>query len=44
MVAPYTGAWIEICSLLPADQPKRVAPYTGAWIEIRPRQKCKQGV
>ena len=35
MVAPYTGAWIEI-SLPPEDIAHilDVAPYTGAWIEI----------
>ncbi|WP_404351926.1 hypothetical protein [Caproicibacterium sp. XB2] len=34
MVAPYTGAWIEIvCNEWKADF-MNVAPYTGAWIEI----------
>ena len=34
MVAPYTGAWIEIriCSINTVSF--FVAPYTGAWIEI----------
>ena len=37
MVAPFTGAWIEICF-----RHRRylfrsgVAPFTGAWIEIAP--------
>ena len=35
MVAPYTGAWIEIRSVWHASIVDRVAPYTGAWIEIR---------
>ena len=36
MVAPYTGAWIEIVNTWEeiADM-LHVAPYTGAWIEIR---------
>ena len=34
MVAPYTGAWIEICTALKHSRGRRVAPYTGAWIEI----------
>ncbi len=34
LVAPYTGAWIEIefCTTLIAED--NVAPYTGAWIEM----------
>ena len=33
-VAPFTGAWIEICyTVLGAPSPG-VAPFTGAWIEI----------
>ena len=34
MVAPFTGAWIEISRSLPTAQGIRVAPFTGAWIEI----------
>ena len=34
VVAPYTGAWIEICPDPAAVQISGVAPYTGAWIEI----------
>ena len=38
LVAPFTGAWIEIkthgYSVLYSD----VAPFTGAWIEITPDQ------
>ena len=34
MVAPYTGAWIEIRLPAPAVALRVVAPYTGAWIEI----------
>ena len=35
LVAPFTGAWIEI--LLSTSSPYRspVAPFTGAWIEIK---------
>ena len=37
MVAPFTGAWIEIfhqrhCEGIPVP----VAPFTGAWIEMQP--------
>ena len=34
MVAPYTGAWIEIQHKKLYNINKYVAPYTGAWIEI----------
>ncbi len=34
IVAPYTGAWIEIQILLQLLGKQKVAPYTGAWIEI----------
>ena len=34
MVAPYTGAWIEIRRRRSQRARKQVAPYTGAWIEI----------
>mgnify|MGYP006980754455 CR=1 FL=1 len=33
-VAPYTGAWIEICTFQATGKGALVAPYTGAWIEI----------
>ncbi|WP_404351849.1 hypothetical protein [Caproicibacterium sp. XB2] len=33
-VAPYTGAWIEICWKQAFSFGLAVAPYTGAWIEI----------
>ena len=33
-VAPFTGAWIEICLSLTATGMTGVAPFTGAWIEI----------
>ena len=36
LVAPYTGAWIEIGLNEETIQTAPVAPYTGAWIEIRP--------
>ena len=34
MVAPYTGAWIEIGKSMFLCHGAYVAPYTGAWIEI----------
>ena len=34
VVAPFTGAWIEICSLPLFSTCLSVAPFTGAWIEI----------
>ncbi len=34
IVAPYTGAWIEINIALHISAVDLVAPYTGAWIEI----------
>ena len=34
MVAPYTGAWIEIEALEDLATVTAVAPYTGAWIEM----------
>ena len=33
-VAPFAGAWIEICSLTAKSRETRVAPFAGAWIEI----------
>ena len=36
LVAPYTGAWIEIGMPTGKGSTGDVAPYTGAWIEIRP--------
>ena len=38
MVAPFTGAWIEILLSDAADMNERVAPFTGAWIEIVSRE------
>ena len=34
LVAPYTGAWIEIRITINVIYTRLVAPYTGAWIEI----------
>ena len=34
MVAPFTGAWIEIIITNIANAIGNVAPFTGAWIEI----------
>ena len=34
LVAPFTGAWIEIKHAGTNDRKTRVAPFTGAWIEI----------
>ena len=36
MVAPFTGAWIEMIITNAASGLKSVAPFTGAWIEISP--------
>ena len=35
-VAPYAGAWIEICGISDMIRMTSVAPYAGAWIEIHP--------
>ena len=35
IVAPYTGAWIEIQKPFTWLRGSVVAPYTGAWIEIK---------
>ena len=34
IVAPFTGAWIEIRHPLKPYRSGQVAPFTGAWIEI----------
>ena len=34
-VAPFTGAWIEMCMVQRCIHRVAVAPFTGAWIEIR---------
>ena len=34
IVAPFTGAWIEILGPSSIPSPGPVAPFTGAWIEI----------
>ena len=34
MVAPFTGAWIEIFGFWRTCHSIHVAPFTGAWIEI----------
>ena len=33
-VAPYRGAWIEICARSSGTPKYHVAPYRGAWIEM----------
>ena len=35
IVAPFTGAWIEIAQTEADYFIANVAPFTGAWIEIR---------
>ena len=35
LVAPFTGAWIEIILSSLEERLNKVAPFTGAWIEIR---------
>ena len=37
LVAPFTGAWIEISSSNSYNKFLKVAPFTGAWIEIKLR-------
>ena len=34
VVAPFTGAWIEMELAGLEDGPEIVAPFTGAWIEM----------
>ena len=34
VVAPFTGAWIEIVDKRVVELVAQVAPFTGAWIEI----------
>ena len=34
IVAPFTGAWVEIFHALKALLRALVAPFTGAWVEI----------
>ena len=34
LVAPFTGAWIEISKKTSFQGAASVAPFTGAWIEI----------
>ena len=34
MVAPFTGAWIEMTFKGARELKTAVAPFTGAWIEI----------
>ena len=35
LVAPFTGAWIEMCQGTARRRWPLVAPFTGAWIEIQ---------
>ena len=35
IVAPFTGAWIEIFLKIINFSVDNVAPFTGAWIEIK---------
>ena len=37
LVAPFTGAWIEITKIMRRQISGLVAPFTGAWIEITRR-------
>ena len=43
-VAPFTGAWIEINSLVFPTPISAVAPFTGAWIEIYRVQLAGLGI
>ena len=38
LVAPFTGAWIEIPCNISFARVSIVAPFTGAWIEIGGRR------
>ena len=40
LVAPFTGAWIEIVSNAEREEERQVAPFTGAWIEISIHCHC----
>ena len=40
-VAPFAGAWIEMCIVCKIFHETIVAPFAGAWIEI-PRAKSKR--
>ena len=40
VVAPFTGAWIEIANYTKRIPRRLVAPFTGAWIEIVPGLFC----
>ena len=42
MVAPYTGAWIEITVGWEDGMNATVAPYTGAWIEMQVQKRYWQ--
>ena len=44
LVAPYTGAWIEIHTIRKIYSYEAVAPYTGAWIEIKSSVQYPQSV
>ena len=39
LVAPFMGAWIEICYCIGVFWVRWVAPFMGAWIEIRESYK-----
>ena len=41
-VAPFTGAWIEITSVLRSGLVCEVAPFTGAWIEMTCPATCRR--
>ena len=41
LVAPFTGAWIEISNRSLASLRATVAPFTGAWIEILPQARSR---
>ena len=41
IVAPFTGAWIEMSPTDLLEQASGVAPFTGAWIEIRMQRSAR---
>ena len=42
LVAPFTGAWIEIGIWNGISSTASVAPFTGAWIEILAKTKAEK--
>jgi len=43
IVAPFTGAWIEMNAITEEESIYVVAPFTGAWIEMGGRSTRSTG-